>query len=332
MDRDGAKGKYILCGSYTIPKNEESKILHSGIGRIAPLELHPMSLYESEDSSGEVSLSGMFDGDTIDCVPKDVSLRDIVHLVARGGWPSNLWNDVNYELANEAYLNALCQSDTTGIDGVRRDPRRMMMLIRALARNEATVASGATIRKDMKRFDDETISESSFEDYMDILSRLNMVWEQPAYDPNIRSPIRVGKRPKRHLADPSLAFSALRLSTESAIADLNTFRFLFESMCERDLMIYAETNGGTIHHYRDDRGNEIDAIVEMHDGRWGMFNVRLGFYQVEEAAENLVKMSRMFEEKGAKRPSVLCVVCGVCKFAYRREDGVYVVPITMLRD
>ena len=239
---------------------------------------------------------------------------------------------VDPRTANRAYLDSLCQKDVVSVDGVRRDPKKMMMLIRALARNESTVVKGTTLRRDMKEFDDEDIGSSTFDDYMQALERLNMVWSQPAFDPNLRSSVRVGKSPKRHLADPSLSFSALRMTVESAIKDVNTFGLMFEAMCERDLRVYSEADGGALFHYRDDRGNEADAIVELHDGRWGMFEIRLGQNQLEDAAANLLRISRMFEEKGGRTPCLLCVICGVCKYAYRREDGVYVVPITSLRE
>jgi len=332
VDRTGKKGQYILCGSYSVPKKDEDKILHSGIGRIAPLELQTMSLFESKDSDGSVSLMSLFDGEPIGTEPKDTNLEYLIHLVSRGGWPSNLEKGTDSGLANRMYLETLCQHDAVGIDGTRRNPKKMMKLIRALARNESTVVKGTTLRKDMKEFDDEDISESTFNDYLQILERLNVVWEQTAFDPNLRSSIRVGKNPKRHLADPSLSFAALRMTPESAMNDIRTFGFLFEAMCERDLRVYSEVDDGTLFHYRDDRGNEVDAIVELDDGRWGMFEIKLGQNQIDEAASNLLKMSRMFEEKGGRTPCLLCVICGVCRYAYKRKDGVYVVPITSLRD
>ncbi|MBR6203907.1 MAG: ATP-binding protein [Candidatus Methanomethylophilaceae archaeon] len=332
IDRTGKKGQYILCGSYSVSKKDEKRILHSGIGRIAPLELQTMTLYESGDSDGSVSLMDLFDGAPVSAVSEEIGLRHLVHLVSRGGWPSNLDEGVDFKVANRLYLEALCQRDAIVIDGVKRDPKKMMMLIRALARNESKVVKKTTLRNDMKEFDDEDISTSTFDDYISVLEQLNMVWEQTAFDPNLRSSIRVGKNPKRHMADPSLSFSALRMTPESAIADLRTFGLLFEAMCERDLRVYSEVDDGKLFHYRDDRGNEVDAIVELDDGRWGMFEIKLGQNQIDEAAGNLVKISRMFEEKGGRTPCLLCVLCGVCRYAYRRQDGVYVVPITSLRE
>lgn len=221
--------------------------------------------------------------------------------------------------------------DVIRIDGVQRNSHKMRMLLRSLARNESTVVNNSVLKRDLVEFDDETIAESTVSDYIKVLERLNMLWYQPSFDPCPRSSLRVGKKPKRHLADPSLSMVALGLTPEAALKDLETFDFMFEALCEKDLLIYAEANGGTLYHYRDQR-NEIDAVVEMADGRWGAFEIKLGFDAVDASATNLVRMSSKFVETGGKAPAVMCVICGMSRAAYRREDGVYVVPITMLRE
>ncbi len=166
--------------------------------------------------------------------------------------------------------------DVIRIDGVQRNSHKMRMLLRSLARNESTVVNNSVLKRDLVEFDDETIAESTVSDYIKVLERLNMLWYQPSFDPCPRSSLRVGKKPKRHLADPSLSMVALGLTPEAALKDLETFGFMFEALCEKDLLIYAEANGGTLYHYRDQR-NEIDAVVEMADGRWGAFEIKLGF-------------------------------------------------------
>ena len=218
------------------------------------------------------------------------------------------------------------------MDDRERDIHKVRMLIRSLARNESTVAGVSTIIRDMKEGDDENITAPTVADYLDALDRLFLIRDQPAFDPNHRSSKRVGKSAKRHLADPALAVAALGMTGEMLMRDLRTFGFMFEALCEHDLRIYAERHGGRLMHYRDADGREIDGIVETADGRWGAFEVKLGTNQIDEAAENLVGCSKHFGRNEASTPEFLCVVCGMSSAAYRRPDGVYVVPLTSLRD
>ena len=192
--------------------------------------------------------------------------------------------------------------------------------------------SNATLARDIKAFEDETLSEDTVTDYIGILKRMFFLEDQPAFKPGLRSSVNVGKSPKRHLADPSLAAAALGATPDKLFDDLNTFVFLFESMCDRDLAVYAQSLGGELKHYRDAKGREIDAVVDLPDGRWGAFEVKLGANQIDDAAENLLSVSRAFDGSSRGGPSLLCVICGMTSYAYRREDGVYVVPITALKD
>lgn len=332
IDRTGAKGQYVLCGSFSLSEDEKKKRLHSGIGRIYTLDIRPMSLYESGDSSGTVSLIGMFDEVFSNQVCESVGIEQLIYLTARGGWPSLIDGSGDHIRANRDYIKRICEEDCSEIDGVKRDENRMMRVIRSLARNESTVVKNSTLISDIKEFEDETISENTLADYKSALERLHVMWSQPAFNPNFRSDMRVGKNPKRHLIDPSLSIAALRLTPQMLMNDLKTFGFMFEGLCERDLAVYAEAHDATLFHYRDGRGNEIDAVIELPDGRWGAFEIKLGYSQVDAAAENLLRMKKMFEEKGARVPSVLCVICGMSRMAVRRSDGVYVVPITCLKD
>lgn len=332
IDRTGANGQYVLCGSFTLSEDEEKKRLHSGIGRIYTLDIRPMSLYESGDSSGTVSLMGMFDGEFANQACEPIGIEHLIYLAARGGWPSLIDGNGDYARANRDYVDKICEEDCSGIDGVRRNGERMLRVVRSLARNESTVVKNSRIMSDIREFDDESISENTLADYLSALERLHAIWSQPAFDPNFRSDMRVGKSPKRHLIDPSLSIAALRLTPQMLMNDLKTLGFMFEGLCERDLAVYAEAHDATLFHYRDGRGNEIDAVIELPDGRWGAFEIKLGYSQADAAAENLLRMKKLFEEKGARPPSLLCVICGLSRMAVKRPDGVFVVPITCLKD
>ena len=232
-------------------------------------------------------------------------------------------------IRHKQYLKAVCDEDAIRIDGIRRDSRKVGMYIRSIARNESTVASEKTLIRDMKEYDDEQVSEMTAYDYRIILDRLNILHPQESFNVNLRSSTLVGKTPKRHLTDPSLSMAALGMDIESAMDDLKTYGFMFEAMCERDLEIYADVHGGELKHYRDNRGREIDAVVKMPGGTWGAFEIKLGVHQIDSAAENLLKMEKLFEDAGHK-PAFLCVICGMAPTAFRRDDGVFVVPPTML--
>ena len=329
VDHHKGRGQFILTGS-SVPA-DASEMIHSGTGRFGWMVMRPMTLFESGDSDGSVSLKGLFDDEFVGRMGPEIRLKDLIRLTSRGGWPGLLSKDADPWEANTGYLKRLCEVDVIRIGGVQRNSHKMRMLLKSLARNESTVVKNSTLKRDLVKFDDETIAESTVSDYIEVLERLNMLWYQPSFNPCPRSSLRVGKKPKRHLADPSLSMAALGLTPEAALKDLETFGFMFEALCERDLLIYAEANGGTLYHYRDQR-NEIDAVVEMADGRWGAFEIKLGFDAVDAAAANLVRMSSKFVEEGGKAPAVMCVICGMSRAAYRREDGVYVVPITMLRE
>lgn len=331
VDRSPEKGRFLLCGSST---PQYKGIMHSGTGRIATLRMHPMSLFESGDSSGTVSLRGLFD-EPIKAQPTgEIRLAQLCDLIVRGGWPGNLGvSQAESALVPASYIEQVVEQDASRIDGKRRDPYRIRALLRSLARNESTLASNATLRRDIMQFDDESLSEDAVADYLEILYRLFVIYDQPAFNPNMRSSVRVGKKPKRHLADPSLAAAALGANAGRLMGDLNTLGFLFESLCERDLAIYAQANGGRLYHYRDATGREIDAVVELADGRWGAFEVKLGANQIEAAAESLLSIKSFMEnDPHAKAPDVLVVVCGLTSFAYTRPDGVMVVPPTALRE
>ena len=330
VDRDGRKGRFILCGSSTTDKTERS---HSGAARILDVKMQTMSLFESGDSSGKVSLRKLFDGDFTTVRDRSPGLEKLAWLVVRGGWPGLLDSDeTSAGLLLSDYINKLCEEDAQKVDGKRRDMSKLKRLFRSLARNESTMAAKKKLSSDIVQYDGEDgLDNDTVTDYLDVFSKLHLIEDQPAYSPNYRSPVRVGKNPKRHLADPSLAAAALRLDRKSLMKDLNTFGFLFEALCERDLRIYAETIGGEVYHYHDHSGREIDAVVELKNKGWGAFEIKLGQESVDFWADKLIKIRDfMHNDEDAVEPRFLCIITGMGGSAYRREDGVYVIPITAL--
>ena len=331
VDHTAEKGQYILTGSAT-PNHKG--ILHSGAGRIAKLRMHPMSLYESGDSSGAVSLEKLCKGELSPMITGEVDLKELIRLIIRGGWPGSISVPAEQAaLLPTEYLNAVIDDDVYRIDGIRRNATKMRLLLRSLARNESTTATNKTLKNDIKEADDEDIDAETVKEYLDIFERLFITDNQPPFATGVRSSVRVKQAVKRHFSDPSLACALLKVTPASLLGDLETLGFLFEALCERDLKIYAEAFGGSLYHYQDYNGKEIDAVIEMPDGDWCAFEIKLGANQIDDAANNLLDIKRAFEEDPkAKPPAILCVLCGLTSAAYHRPDGVYVVPITALRN
>lgn len=330
VDKSRGKGKFILTGSAT-PNHKG--IMHSGTGRIGKLRMTTMSLFEIGDSTGVVSLEKLFSGEFEDTITGEVKLVDLISFVVRGGWPDdiniskNIWGNTAKE-----YLKTVVDEDMFSVDGVKRDSRKVWALLHSLARNESTVVSNATLRRDIAQMDGESIDSDTISDYLNIFNRLFILDDQSAFNTKLRSSRRILKSSKRHFVDPSLAVAALGATNEMLFNDLNTFGFLFEALCEHDLKIYANSINANLFHYRDEKGNEVDAIIELSDGTWGAFEIKLGANQIEKAAEDLLKFKAIMEKEGDRPPSILCVICGLSNAAYRRPDGVYVVPITALRE
>ncbi len=330
VDQSGEKGQYILTGSAT-PNHKG--ILHSGAGRIGKLRMHPMSLFESGDSKGLVSLEALCKREIRPAMTREVDLKKIAAFIVRGGWPGNLQTtEKNISLLPTSYLKAIVDDDVHRLDGIKRDSSKMQLLLKSLARNESTIATNKTLKNDIKAIDDEDITVETIAAYLDVLKRLFVVDNLPPFSPQIRSTIRVKQSEKRHFCDPSLACALLRATPEKLIGDLESFGFLFESLCLRDLRIYAQSFEGELYHYQDYNGNEIDAVIELPSGQWCAFEIKLGANQIDDAAANLIKISRAIESKNGTPPTVLCVICGLSNAAYMREDGVFIVPITALKN
>lgn len=329
VDSRNKKGQFILTGSAT-PNHKG--ILHSGAGRIARIRMRPMSLFESGDSCGAVSLKDVCSGKVAASLTGEVTLEQLAQYICRGGWPGNLTVPPEQAglLARE-YLKAVVDDDAYRIDGIKRDTAKINLLLRSLARNECTTVTNRTLRNDIKAKDDEDVDPDTVASYLDVLTRLFLLDNQLPFAPGTRSSIRVKQAEKRHLSDPSLACALLNMTPEGLIHDLNTFGFLFESLAERDLKIYAESFNARLFHYQDYSDREIDAVIELPGGEWCAFEIKLGANQIDEAAENLKKISASISKSGGTPPKVLCVVCGLSNSAYTREDGVIVVPVTALR-
>lgn len=331
VDQSAQKGQYILTGSAT-PNHKG--ILHSGAGRIGKLRMRPMSLYESGDSSGTVSLEKLCRGELTASMTGEVDLRKLIDLIIRGGWPGSISIPTEQAaLLPAEYLNAVIDDDVYRIDGIKRNTNKMRLLLRSLARNESTTATNRTLKNDVREVDDEDIDVETVKEYLDIFDRLFITDNQPPFSTGVRSSVRVKQAVKRHFCDPSLACALLKATPASLLGDLETLGFLFEALCERDLKIYAESFGGTLYHYQDYQGREIDAVLELPDSRWCAFEIKLGANQVDAAAQNLLSLKKSFEnDPKGNPPAVLCVLCGLTNATYQRPDGVYVVPITALKN
>jgi len=329
-DEDGKSGKFILTGS-SVPVRPEN-IFHSGAGRICKLNMYTMSLFESGDSEGIVSLSDLFnDKDIAVNLKTKPTIENYADLIIRGGWPASLkYEKKNYYRLPESYIEDVLDHDIN-YDGIVRDKEKMRMLLRSLARNESTLVTNEKLVSDIEEYTTEEsyqVSRNTVADYLNVLENIHLLQNQLPFSKKIRSSVRVGKNIKRHFVDPSLACSVLGLKQENLLKDLELFGFMFESLVVRDLRIYIEYLGGRIYHFHDNNtGREVDAIVELRDGSYGAIEVKLGVGKIDEAADNLLK----FSKSCSKKPNFLCVISGMINYAYKRKDGVYVIPITALK-
>lgn len=329
VDKDKEKGKFILTGSTVVDKN---RIMHSGAGRIARIKMQTMSLFESSKSSGKVSLKNICEGNYENIINNDITIEQLIDYVLRGGWPESqdLPLDLAMKIPNQ-YIEAILENDVDKIDDVVRDKTKLKKLLRSLARNESTTASIATIVKDIDAIDGSEINRETISDYINVLKKLFLIDNQQPFSSKLRSSVRIRQKEKRHFIDQSLAASLLGATPNNMLYDLETFGFLFEAMCERDLKIYARNFGANVYHYQDYENNEIDAVVELQNGEYSAFEIKLGTNQIEEAAKNLINIKNKIAKDKKKTPKSLCIICGMSNAAYLREDGVYVVPITALK-
>ncbi len=330
VDRTGLKGQYILTGSST-PKREG--ISHSGAGRFGKINMRTMSLYETGDSTGDISLKDICEGKFIDKATGKVELRNLARLIIRGGFPGN----INYsasdakEIVNE-YINLIINDDLYRLDGISRDKHKVKLLLKSLARNESTTVTNSALKNDIKEIDNEDIDVDTLSSYLDAFDRLFLLDNDEPFSTNIRYSVRVKQAEKRHFADPSMACALLNITEDKLINDLETFGFLFESLVIHDLKVYADSFNAKCYHYQDYQNKEIDQVIELEDGSWCAFEIKLGANQIDYAAKNLINIRDSILKENGKAPSVLCVICGLTTAAYKRPDGVYVVPITALKN
>lgn len=331
VDLSPRPGQIILTGSST---PIEKGVMHTGTGRIASLRMRPMSLYESGNSEGSVSLLDVCFGRDIAMTPvRRPTLNEIIELILRGGWPGTISLPFKYAIKTpSAYVRQIIDRDIHRVDGIRRDKHKVELLMRSLARNESTVAGVSTLRKDIALGEGVEMEDNTISSYLDTLTRLFVIENQKPFSSSMRSDVRVKVSEKRHYCDPSIAAALLKATPAKLEKDLNTLGFLFEALVERDLRTYAEMFDGELYHYQDYRNREIDAVIEHPNGEWTAVEVKLGSNQIDSAAKSLLDIKSQFEADHSSRPpKSLAVIVGLSNAAYRRPDGVYVLPITSLR-
>jgi predicted AAA+ superfamily ATPase len=333
-DSDHDKGKFILTGSTSLSKEErEDEIFHSGTGRIAIMKMNPMSLYESGDSTGDVSIEEMFSGNVNCKYIRKVELDELAKLIIRGGWPENIDKEGDdIEVIPRSYIESVITRDINERKDKKRDSNKMRMLIRSLSRNETTIAGNDTIVKDIEEFentDDLIASRLTVADYVSVLDDLYLTANQEAFSINYRSSKRIGKSPKRHLVDPSLACASLDLTVVKLLNDHETFGLLFEALVERDLRIYMDYLDGHLYHFRDNvSGDEVDSILEFRDGEYAAVEIKLSDGSVEDAKKSLMT----FYKNVNKKPKFMCIIVGHYEAVIQdKETGIYIIPITSLR-
>jgi len=327
VDKRQEAGQFILTGS-AVPADNVTE--HTGTGRIARILMRTMSLYESKESNGTVSLMDLFNGiQDIESI-SDLSIEQIAFCICRGGFPASIGKSEKTALRMPIeYIEAVINKDVSRVDGVEKNPNKVRLLLRSLARNITTMASFQTILNDVEATEG-TISDKTILIYYNALRRIFVVEPLPAWSPQLRSKTAIRTSPKHHFVDPAIATSVRRINPDALLQDFEYFGFLFEALCTRDIRIYAQHNDGDVFHYRDKSGLEADLIVQLRDGRWGAIEVKLGSKQIEEVAANLLKLRDKINTDKMREPSFLMVLTGG-QFAFQRQDGVYVVPIGCLK-
>ena len=332
VDHRGDLGQFILTGS-AVPADTR-EIAHSGTGRFAWLTMRPMSLYESGDSTGQVSLKDLFDGNKEIDGESRLSMDRLAFLVCRGGWPQAV--DMPEEIALEQamdYCDAVIRSDINRADNVQKNPERVRRLMRSYARNQGGQVPNTVLAQDIAANDETPINEETVASYINALRKIFVVEDMPAWNPNLRSKTAIRSSDTRYYVDPSIAAAALGIGPNDLINDLKTFGFLFETLCIRDIRVFADALNGAVYHYRDKEGQECDAVVHLRNGKYGLIEIKLGGDRlIEEGAKSLKSMESKLDTEKMNAPSFLMVLTGTGDYAYRRHDGVFVVPIGCLKN
>ncbi len=331
VDHRKDEGQFILTGS-AVPA-DKNLITHTGTGRFSFLLMRPMTLFESLESTGTVSLKDLFDSKDVSGT-NNLSLDDIAYVCCRGGWPRSI--SMEKEIALDQafdYYDAVVNSDISKVDGVSRKPTRVKNLMRSYARNVGSQVSNEALKEDMINNDSFSLDTDTVFSYINALKKIFVIDEVPAWNPNLRSKTAIRTSDTRYFIDPSIATAALGLGPNDLINDLNTFGFIFENLCVRDLRVYAESINGNLYHYRDSSSLECDAVIHLRNGSYGLVEIKLGGDKlVEEGADNLIKLKNKLDTSKMKNPSFLMVVTATGDYAYKRSDEIYVVPIGCLKN
>lgn len=332
IDHRSELGQFLLTGS-AVPADTK-EITHSGTGRFTWLTMRPMSLYESGDSTGEVSLKELFEGNDEVDGEADIDIERLAFLACRGGWPQSI--DMREEIALDQahdYYDAVVRSDINRADNVKKNTEKVRRLMRSYARNQGSQVPNTVLALDVSANDEDSISDDTVASYLNALRKIFVVEDMPAWNPNLRSKTAIRTSDTRYYVDPSIAAAALGVGPNDLINDLNTFGFIFETLCIRDLRVFADALNGHVYHYRDKDGQECDAVVHLRNGQYGLIEIKLGGDKlIEEGAESLKAMESKIDTGKMKAPAFLMVLTGVGDYAYRRKDGVCVVPVGCLKD
>ena len=331
VDRHKGQGQFILTGS-SVPA-DISETIHSGTGRFGWLVMRPMSLYESGDSTGDVSLASLFESQPISGC-SDLDLDRLTFLICRGGWPEsvNMDDDVALDQAFD-YIDAVIRNDMSRVDNIRRDPQKVRMLLRSYARNQGTQISQASISADISSNDTEGVSEETVSEYLQALRKLYVIEDMKAWNPNLRSKTAIRTSDTRYFVDPSLAAASLRIGPQDLINNLNTTGFFFEALAVRDLRVYAESLDGDVYHYKDNLDNECDVVIHLRDGRYALLEVKLGGERlIDEGVRTLKDVLRRIDTDKMGKPAFMAIITGTERYAYRRDDGIIILPLGALKN
>lgn len=334
VDHRKEHAQFILTGAVVMHDEDNKLIKHTGTGRIARLVMRPMSLWESGDSNGQVSLKDLFQSPERIAGTCDLTLRDIAYFTCRGGWPDTIAmkKEIALDQATD-YVDAVAETDISEVDHVHRDPEQVRRLLRSYARNQGTQAPLTTLRDDMRANESVTFSEDTISSYINVLNKIYVIEDLRAWNPNLRSKTAIRTSDNRYFIDPSIATAALGLGPDDLINDLNTFGLIFETLCVRDLRVFAGALDGNLYHYRDKDNLECDAVVHLRNGSFGLIEMKLGGDKlIEEGAKSLLTLANKIDTTKMKQPSFLMILTAIGKYAFKRQDGVYIVPIGCLKD
>ena len=333
VDHRSGHGHFILTGSSVPPSTDE--IMHSGAGRFTKLKMRTMSLFESGDSTGMISLSDLFNSEKKNLSGKsNLDINRLAYLICRGGWPGTLDMSETDALAQAFdYYDVVCDSDISRIDDVQRDPQRVRLLMRSYARHQGTMATIGTILEDLKANETSTLSDNTVYDYIKALKKIFVIEDMPAWNPNLRSKTAIRTSDNHYFIDPSIATAALGAGPNDLLNDLETMGLFFETLAVRDLRVYADALAGKVYHYRDKKGLECDAVVHLRNGSYGLVEIKLGSdTSIDEGVKSLKTLASEIDTTRMKAPSFMMVLTGIGDFGYQRDDGVYVVPMGCLKD